>query len=166
MWLMIQSLRTDIEASATDIKASAQPHISLNAISGVNTFQTMRVKGQINNKPVNILIDCGSTHNFLDLSTAKQMGCSVKESYPLQVAVPGGNFLISNHVCKGLNWKLQGVTFQADMMLISLGGCKMVLGVQWLATLGDIVCNFLQLKMEFMYQGKKVALRGVPQPPL
>nr|GEU95515.1 hypothetical protein [Tanacetum cinerariifolium] len=64
---------------------------------GVSTFQTMRVNGQINNKPVNILIDCGSTHNFLDLSTAKKMGCSVKESYPLHVAVPGGNFLISKH---------------------------------------------------------------------
>ncbi|GJU00268.1 glycoside hydrolase, catalytic domain-containing protein [Tanacetum coccineum] len=101
----------------------------------VNTFQTMRVKGQINNKPVNILIDCGSTHNFLDLTTAKQMGCP-------------------------------GVTFQADFMLIPLGGCEMVLGVQWLSTLGDIVCNFLKLKMEFMYKGKKVALRGVPQPAL
>ncbi|GJY66109.1 putative mitochondrial protein [Tanacetum coccineum] len=81
------------------------------------------------------------------------MGCSIKESYPLQVTVPGGNFLTSNHVCKGLTWKLQGETFQADMMLVPLGGCEMVLGVQWLATLGDIVCNFLKLRMEFMYHG-------------
>ncbi|GJX02126.1 retrotransposable element Tf2 [Tanacetum coccineum] len=59
-----------------------------------------------------------------------------------------------------------GQTFQADMMLIPLGGCEMVLGVQWLATMGDIVCNFLQLRIEFVYQGRKVALRGVPQPTL
>ncbi|GJU48942.1 putative mitochondrial protein [Tanacetum coccineum] len=142
---------------------AAHPQISLNAISGVKTFQTMRVKGQINNKPVNILIDCESTHNFLDVSTAKQIGCSIKESYPLQVTVPGGNFLTSNHVCKGLTWKLQGETFQADMMLVPLGGCEIVLGVQWLATLGDIVCNFLKLRMEFMYHGKKVILRGILQ---
>nr|GEV56320.1 retrotransposable element Tf2 [Tanacetum cinerariifolium] len=31
-------------------------------------------------------------------------------------------------------------------------GCERVLGVQWLATLGDIVCNFLKLRMEFNYQ--------------
>ncbi|GKD46189.1 retrotransposable element Tf2 [Tanacetum coccineum] len=99
----------------------------------------------INNKPVNILIDCGSTHNFLDLTTAKQMGCPVKESYPLQVAVPGGNFLTSNRMCTGLTWKLQGVTFQADFMLIPVGGCEMVLGVQWLSTLGDIVCNWKRI---------------------
>ncbi|GKA71621.1 retrotransposon-related protein [Tanacetum coccineum] len=52
------------------------------------------------------------------------------------------------------------------MMLIPLGGCEMVLGIQWLATLGDIVCNFLKLRMEFMYQWRKVAIRGVPQPAL
>ncbi|GJX55739.1 retrotransposon-related protein [Tanacetum coccineum] len=103
-----------------EINVVAQPHISLNAISGVDTFQTMRVKGQINNRPVNILIDCGSTHNFLDITTAKQIGCSIKESYPLQVTVPGGNFLTSSHVCKGLVWKLQGETFQSNMMLIPL----------------------------------------------
>nr|GEV70796.1 retrotransposon-related protein [Tanacetum cinerariifolium] len=51
-----------------------------------------------------------------------------------------------------LTWKLQRETFQANMMLIPLGGCEMVLGVRWLATLGDIVCNFLKLRMEFNYQ--------------
>ncbi|GKC98876.1 retrotransposon-related protein [Tanacetum coccineum] len=117
-----------------EIDVAAQPHISLNAISGVNTFQTMRVKGHINNQPINILIDCGSTHNFLDITTAKQIGCPVKESYPLQVTVPGGNFLTSSHACKGLTWKLQGETFQSNMMLIPLG--------------------------------RKVAIRGAPQPAL
>ncbi|GJX04159.1 gypsy/ty3 retroelement polyprotein [Tanacetum coccineum] len=161
---VVENVSEDLHDYVPEPDTVTQPQISLNAISGVNTFQTMRIKGQINNKPVNILIDCGSTHNFLDLSTAKQLGCPVKGSYPLQVTVPGGNFLTSNHVCKGVTWKLQGEAFQADMMLIPLGGCEMVLGVQWLATLGDIVCNFLQLRMEFMYQGKKIVLRGIPQP--
>nr|GEW55164.1 hypothetical protein [Tanacetum cinerariifolium] len=40
-------------------------------------------------------------------------------------------------------------TFVTDMMILPLGGCEMVLGIQWLATLGDIKCNFNQLKMEF-----------------
>nr|GEV43840.1 ribonuclease H-like domain-containing protein [Tanacetum cinerariifolium] len=45
-----------------------------------------------------------------------------------------------------------------------LSGCEMVLGVRWLETLGDIVCNFLKLRMEFNYQGRRVALRGASQP--
>ncbi|GKA84660.1 immune-associated nucleotide-binding protein 9 [Tanacetum coccineum] len=56
-----------------------------------------------------------------------------------------------------------GETFQANMMLIPLGGYEMVLGVQWLATLGGIVWNFVKMKMEFMYQERRVAIRGAPQ---
>ncbi|GKA05952.1 transposable element [Tanacetum coccineum] len=41
-----------------------------------------------------------------------------------------------------------------------VGGCDMVLGIQWLATLGDIKCNFKELKMQFVYNNKKLCLRG------
>ncbi|GJW00940.1 putative mitochondrial protein [Tanacetum coccineum] len=77
-----ENVVVDHSSCNTEIEATTQPHISLNAISGF--FRPY--------------------HN-------KANGCSVKESYPLQVAVPAGNFLIR---------------------------CEMVLGVQWLATLGDI----------------------------
>ncbi|GKB64232.1 retrotransposon-related protein [Tanacetum coccineum] len=48
----------------------------------------------------------------------------------------------------------------SDVMLLPLGGCDMVLGIQWLSTLGDIKWNFQQLKMEFLYNNNKVYLRG------
>ncbi|GKF81078.1 hypothetical protein Tco_0239680, partial [Tanacetum coccineum] len=39
-------------------------------------------------------------------------------------------------------------------------GCDMVLGVQWLSTLGDIKWNFQELKMEFVHSNKRLTLRG------
>ncbi|GKD67078.1 reverse transcriptase [Tanacetum coccineum] len=47
-----------------------------------------------------------------------------------------------------------------DVMLLPLGGCEMVTGIQWLVTLGDIRFNFHKLRMDFKYNGKKVLLRG------
>lgn len=41
-------------------------HISLHAISGSSSPNTMRLMGMIGNQPVIILVDSGSTHNFLD----------------------------------------------------------------------------------------------------
>ncbi|GKE83361.1 hypothetical protein Tco_1553361 [Tanacetum coccineum] len=58
---------------------------------------------------------------------------------------------------------LQGVKFWFDVMLLPLGGCETVLGIQWLSTLGDIKCNFKDLRMEFVYKGKKMVLRGTPK---
>nr|GEW62401.1 hypothetical protein [Tanacetum cinerariifolium] len=40
----------------------------------------------------------------------------------------------------------------------------MVLGIQWLSTLGDIKCNFKELRMRFNYNGKYMTLSGATKP--
>nr|GEW55751.1 hypothetical protein [Tanacetum cinerariifolium] len=105
-----------------------------------------------------------STHNFIDTKVAKKVGCLVKNTCPLQVSVAGGKTLVSTNICPYFVWKLQGETFSASMMTLSLGGCDMVLGVQWLSTLGDIQFNFQHLKMVFDYKGKTLILRGTTKP--
>ena len=42
------------------------PVISLHALISAAGYQTMKVQGKIKNKLVSILIDIGSTHNFVD----------------------------------------------------------------------------------------------------
>lgn len=44
--------------------------ISIHALTGVSMFNTMRVTGYVKDKPIHILIDSGSTHNFLDSKIA------------------------------------------------------------------------------------------------
>ncbi|GKE32336.1 reverse transcriptase [Tanacetum coccineum] len=128
------------------------PHISLNALAGVNTFHTMRVKGHVGRQDIHILVDSGSTHNFVDVLCAKKLGCEIRSICPLQVEVPGGNQMLSSSTCRNFTWSLQGQIFKSDVMLLPLGGCDMVLGVQWLSTLGDIKWNFHTLRMEFTFQ--------------
>ena len=40
---------------------------------------------------------------------------------------------------------------------------KLVLGIQWLCTLGNANWDFKQQKMEFLHGGRKVVLRGTKQ---
>lgn len=47
---------------------------------------------------------------------------------------------------------IQGEKFVSDFFTIPIGGYGMVLGVQWLSTLGDIKCNFQQMVMEFKWE--------------
>ncbi|GKC64942.1 retrotransposon-related protein [Tanacetum coccineum] len=90
-------------------------------------------------------------------------GCQLVSTFPLQVEVAGGNKMICKYMCKGFTWKCRDVEIQSDVMIIPLGGCEMVLGIQWLASRGNILTNFKELKMEFKYKGKRVLLRGTPK---
>ncbi|KAL0329017.1 UNVERIFIED_CONTAM: Retrovirus-related Pol polyprotein from transposon [Sesamum radiatum] len=125
------------------------------------SHSTMRVTGNVRDKPVHILIDTGSTHNFLDLETVKRLGCKLDSTKSFPVAIANGNKMYSSFAYKNFGWKMQGVPFTADMMILPLGGCDVVLGVQWLVTLGDLNWNFHQLQMEFHVGDKKVSLRGM-----
>ncbi|KAF9671218.1 hypothetical protein SADUNF_Sadunf12G0024600 [Salix dunnii] len=76
---------------------SDAPEISLHAIAGATNPQTMRVTGYYHNKPLYILLDSGSTHNFLDPSVASKLNLHISYFYLLSLggydAVLGAHWL-------------------------------------------------------------------------
>jgi len=124
------------------------PHISINALSGIQGYQTMRVTGKHGKTPLHILLDSGSTHNFLDLSAARKLGCIVEQTPTQSVTIADGNHLQCLHICRDFQWRLHNADFTSDMLLIPLGSCDMVLGVQWLSQLGTVRWNFKKLQLE------------------
>jgi len=52
--------------------------ISMNAMNGSTGFHTMRVNGHVGKRTLHILVDSGSTHNFLDETFAKRLGCRLE----------------------------------------------------------------------------------------
>ena len=48
-----------------------------------------------------------------------------------------------------------------NFSLLELGGCDIVLGTQWLSTLGVISWNFKKLLMGFMFKGRQIWLQGI-----
>ncbi|GJX28483.1 reverse transcriptase [Tanacetum coccineum] len=107
-----------------------QPQISLNALTGTNNFQIMRVIGTVGKHLVHILVDCESTNNFLDKNMAKKLGCSIRPTGPLAVTVADGNNLVTTSKCKNFKWQFDNTTFTTDVMLLPLEGYEMVLGIQ------------------------------------
>jgi hypothetical protein len=41
------------------------------------------------------------------------------------------------------------IHFVADVFVMEFDACNMILGVQWLSTLRDIVCNYKSMWMSF-----------------
>lgn len=136
------------------------PQLSMNALTGISSYQTMRVNGMHNKKILQILVDSGSTHNFLDLELAKKLGCKLEAIPSMTVTAGGGNKLQAPFLCKGFTWNLQQTEFSADVLVLPLGCCDLILWVQWLTSLGPILWDFNKLQMEFSMNGKKFVLRG------
>jgi hypothetical protein len=55
---------------------------------------------------------------------------------------------------------MQGVSFETDVYTLDLQNCDMILGIQWLAKLKTIVCNYEEMWMTFIWQGQEVCIKG------
>ncbi|KAL5720791.1 hypothetical protein ACHQM5_013426 [Ranunculus cassubicifolius] len=140
--------------------------ISLNALSGNASYQTLQLQGKVSNRLLTMLVDTGSTHNFLDSNTAKMLGCPMQATTVHSVKVAGGGQLQCEAICQNFQFELEGVTFTSDVRLLPLGGCDLVLGVQWLKTIEPVMMDFSKLQLQFQWKGKPVCLKGcsVPSP--
>ncbi|KAH0748653.1 hypothetical protein KY290_027885 [Solanum tuberosum] len=96
--------------------------VSVHALSRVHDYRTMRVRGSSKGKVIHILIDTGSTHNFLDYETANRLGCPLEVIPAVSVAVANGTKIKCSHISGGFSWKMQSVEFSSDMLILTLGG--------------------------------------------
>ena len=98
-----------------------------------------------------ILLDTGSFHNFLDAVLVRTLKLAVDISRILVVKVANGDLIRTKGECKDLLLKMQGNEFIVNLHVLTLGYCDVVLGTQWLCTLGLISWDFKQLMIGFMY---------------
>ncbi|GAV86795.1 RVP_2 domain-containing protein [Cephalotus follicularis] len=120
--------------------------------------QTMQVVGMIGRIPMQVLIDSGSTHNFLSAGLAHKLGLLVEDMSIVSVRVAIGEQLPCSKVIRKFTLKIQGYVFGTDVFLIPLENYDLILGIQWLASLGDILWNFVELRMRFQYNNQAFSL--------
>ena len=162
----------EVEESDKDICTKQQmvvhdennrPQTPVSAVSGVADYTTMKVRGVHGKCTIFVLLDTGSTHNFMDPKTAEMLGVKLNPAGCATVSVADGSQLGVRGKVDKFKWEFHGTNFQADFMVIPLGNCDVVLGIQWLVTLGDITWNLQKLEMSFLTSAKKVLLHGIKQ---
>jgi hypothetical protein len=138
--------------------------ISLHAISGVQTPQTMRIAGTIKKARVILLANTRSTQNFLNTELAERLGLELDKHMAFEVLVANGERPSNKGKCSAVPVWLGGTLFTQEFFLVDLRGYNSVLGAQWLKMLGPILWDFSSLRMSFRWQGKKVTLVGLAAP--
>ncbi|KAJ4965781.1 hypothetical protein NE237_017630 [Protea cynaroides] len=147
----------DAEIEETHIHSE----ISYNALAGQSSLHTLRLHGTIIGSQVNILVDSGSTHNFIQTEVAHHLGLTVATSPQISVLVGNGDRLISNGFISELPVVIQGHTIKVDVFLLPIHGAELVLGVQWFLQLGPVVLDYKNLTLQFQHHDAQVTFAGV-----
>lgn len=99
-----------------------RPKIFLNALVGMTNPQTMIVTTKIGKVPLTMLIDMGSTQNFLHEPFTKLAGLHTQSNSSLRVVVAIREKLRSPRLCQEVTLNLQNLQFLVDFYLIKLEG--------------------------------------------
>jgi predicted aspartyl protease len=91
----------EVEAEET-LSREVTPHISLDALEGTVGLNTMKVNGKMDKTTMCILIDSGSTHNFLNTVVVRKLQYQLTPIKPMTVQAANGDKMVFKSMCKGL----------------------------------------------------------------
>jgi hypothetical protein len=126
-----------------------EPIISLNSLIGFSAPQTLKLIGYIKHRKVFILVDSGSTHNFIHRCITQETHCYIHAINNFQIMIANGGSMKCGGHCENVRLQIGDYHLKSHMFAINMGGCDIVLGVDWLRTLGPILVDFKELTMQF-----------------
>lgn len=74
----------------------------------------------------------------LDEKMVSRLKCDLIETIPMKVMVANGNHLISKYENPHFTWKIGKHEFHTPIRTFPMGSYDLVLGVDWLGTLGPV----------------------------
>nr|KYP37756.1 Retrotransposable element Tf2 [Cajanus cajan] len=104
--------------------------------------QTLRFKGSILGLPVSVLIDTGSSHNILQPRIAQHLHLPITPTPQFPVMVGNGSHIYCAGLCSQVPLSLHSHSFTIPFYLLPIQGADVVLGIEWLRTLGPIISDF------------------------
>lgn len=140
--------------------------LSDQAIKGVPSPKTFKFKGSILGQAVSVLVDTGSSHNVLLPRLASHLHLPVQMIPNFSVMVGNGAHIHCSGYCSNTPLKLE-YTFTVPFYVFDVHGTNVVLGLEWLRTLGSMVSDYSISSMSFIVDNRPCILVGRPfSPPL
>lgn len=154
---------TEIETTEVTEENADEPtehHFSFNSLSGDMAVGTIRFTGSISGQPVQILLDGGSSDNFIQPRLVKSLRIPAEPTSPFKVLVGNGSYLQGDSRVHDLGLEIQGNQVQVSAHVLPVTGADIVLGATWLATLGPHIADYRAGTIKFYHQDHFVTLCG------
>ncbi|XP_027348235.1 uncharacterized protein LOC113859732 [Abrus precatorius] len=135
-------------------------HLSLNALKGGFGVGTIKFMAHVGTMPIKVLIDGGSSNNFLQPRVAKFLKLPIKKAPMFKVMVGNGNYMELEGLIQQLTLQAQGNVFTLLMFLLPISGADLILGASWLKTIGPHLADYESLQIKFLHEGRFTTLQG------
>ena len=156
---VIEHPKESLEHEEEDAEEEPKPtEVTVHTLASYSNPQTMKIGGFLKQQPITVLIDTGSTTNFLNSKLAVRISLPIKNRCRFDVKVTDGRILNCDHRRLQEKLLLQDQEIIAYFFLLPLNNHEAMLRIKWLTTLGDISWNFMKLIMKFYGKEKQVTL--------
>jgi hypothetical protein len=141
-----------------------QLSLSIHALAGTDSGDTIRLRALVDNQILLILVDSGSTGSFLNASMLPRLNCTVEHTTPVTVKLANDDTLQCTQWVPNFTWGIQGEQFHTPMRILPLGAYDAILGVDWLKKHGPVNGDWVHKTLRITNFGRRVTLQGI-QPP-
>jgi len=134
---------------------------SLWAVAGMPICDSMQVRVSVGAASFTVFLDTGSTHNFIAEAAAARIGLAVHPSPHPTATVASGERIACPGVLRQAPIAIDGEDFCVNLYVMPLAGYDVVLGTQWMVTLGKMVWDFATRTVAFTRHGRSVCWADV-----
>lgn len=129
---------------------------------GIDNPKTMKMVGTINGKEIVVMVDPGATHNFISPRAVEELKLQVHGTKEFAVSLGTGDAIRGWGECREVKLMIQGFEIMDSFYPMELGNSDIILGIQWLETLGSVGTNWKTQTMKFWQGDSEVVLQGDP----
>jgi hypothetical protein len=85
----------------------------------------------------------------------------VENSSVLAVTVTNGSIMLCDSYTAWFKWFMQNYEFVANLRILKLGRCDIVLGVDWLRKFSPILFDFIKMKIFLKKERRMLELKSI-----
>ena len=137
--------------------------ISQESISGVAGPRTMQFAGLIQDMPIVVLVDLGSTTSFLSTHVADKLQSVTLSPASYKVLVTNGDILQCSAITKNCCWSMVAHSFTRSPKLLPLSSYDIVVGMDWLEKFSPMRVDWRNKWMQIPMGDSIVVLHGSPE---
>ncbi|XP_047946872.1 uncharacterized protein LOC125193165 [Salvia hispanica] len=150
---------TDMPTEHQEPKVITTDLSHIYAMEGRQRPEAMEFKGTIGANQVVILVDTGSSHDFLHPRVAQKLSLPLTAIKPFRVYVGNGESLVCSHASLQTRVVIQSQIFLIDLHILPVHGLDVILGLAWLKSLRRVTSDFVDGTLEFIRNGIPIRLK-------